>query len=910
MKLKEAWATVSIIIWGIQVRVLPTPNGSGQEEICPVHLILRRSASFTDPWEVDISDLEAVLGLWVWSLKSSEASNDPVPSRRLFSFSESHGERQQPTEDFTLWVCRGRVALEGNTQNFADWESAPKVASSGATLNGVRYFGWQALGFISDPLLLQESSHMPLYIETKETLEKLCAQDIYLSFITAVAAILRDVGGETHIRDPFTEGQMDLTNFNWMPEFTLLNTNLDKMATAFVDSGLGSRQDAYMCIIPPLSMHSKLPRVSEVVQETRNVTAKWRREHKWQLAEKFLNQATFYYKMMESRYTVVAQRDLGELYRAALRSGKSDAIQFGFDGVSSMCKVLFSWEENPNIYYRYRWIATQIATEAGLNKFLNRLDVNIKDNWVRDPPFEGTTFMEAVKDGNLEAALLLIDRNGQDVLERDEGGRDAMSWAAQHNFSELVEALIERNIDPDTEDSDGRTPLSYAAEHGNADLLDLLLAHGASPAGRDSFRRSLLHWASLGGHESVVRRLVSTESVELDFMDKSGGTPLLLAVGCGHSSVVDCLINSHVKVTDEALFRACKFGSIDVVLLLLGSASPGAPSPLDGIKGNDDWTNLMFSTNKGRAGEVRKILKRGSVVNGQIEARIGPMEIAAWRGHEDVMAVLFEEGFTVDATNDRRHTALMLATRNRKARVVDLLLARGADPTRTNEAGETALHIAAEKGDIDIVEMLCSHGVDIDAWNNDYNTPLHIAAVHDSCQAASFLLSKAASLEAQNTKQQTPLHVAALYKAHGVMELLVRAGADLEARDEEDETALHLAVAGSWTSGVELLIGAGSDLEAAGSRGTPLTCVVARKDEEQCKLLRGHGARVDARVPRDFNRTCLHLAAEKNDISLAEWLIGEGADLTARDANNMTVSDLAEALCDPYTFYLFKLLSQ
>jgi hypothetical protein len=43
--------------------------------------------------------------------------------------------------------------------------------------------------------------------------------------------------------------------------YLLLNTQIDKIASAFVNSGLASREEAYMCTIPSLRTLSKLPAV-------------------------------------------------------------------------------------------------------------------------------------------------------------------------------------------------------------------------------------------------------------------------------------------------------------------------------------------------------------------------------------------------------------------------------------------------------------------------------------------------------------------------------------------------------------------------------------------------------------------------------------------------------------------------
>ena len=72
-------------------------------------------------------------------------------------------------------------------------------------------------------------------------------------------------------------------------------------------------------------------------------------------------------------------------------------------------------------------------------------------------------------------------------------------------------------------------------------------------------------------------------------------------------------------------------------------------------------------------------------------------------------------GVTVNLTNDRGDTLLILSAYHRQPGAVDLLLERGADVDRVNDNGQTALGAAAFRQDVAIVEALLDAGADPDA---------------------------------------------------------------------------------------------------------------------------------------------------------------------------------------------------
>lgn len=100
---------------------------------------------------------------------------------------------------------------------------------------------------------------------------------------------------------------------------------------------------------------------------------------------------------------------------------------------------------------------------------------------------------------------------------------------------------------------------------------------------------------------------------------------------------------------------------------------------------------------------------------------ISPLHLAAECNRDDVLEMLIEAGFDVNAQlseertrlyEDRRSTALYFAVINNNTEAARMLLAAGADP---NLDMFRPLMVASRMGCIQIVKLLVEHGADINA---------------------------------------------------------------------------------------------------------------------------------------------------------------------------------------------------
>lgn len=114
---------------------------------------------------------------------------------------------------------------------------------------------------------------------------------------------------------------------------------------------------------------------------------------------------------------------------------------------------------------------------------------------------------------------------------------------------------------------------------------------------------------------------------------------------------------------------------------------------------------------------------------------ISPLHFAAERNRDDVLEILIEAGYDVNAMlsddwsklyEDRRSTALYSAVVNRNIEAAIMLLEAGADP---NLDIFNPLLVAVRKGNIEMVTLLVKHGANVNAMLPTHPTSFPAALV-------------------------------------------------------------------------------------------------------------------------------------------------------------------------------------
>ncbi|CAI0650922.1 unnamed protein product [Colletotrichum noveboracense] len=224
------------------------------DQIAKVVLHLHRGGKESH-WRLEGKEIvEAMLGLWTWSLISESARNHSklnLTRRRIVS-SVKHPEEMGYHKWFRSAAGRPvKHTLKGPNTEFGpstSWlNEEGKLRSATPTPTGnseisegpfYQLFGW----FSGEPLHLSSSSEQSeidvFTLPTTSDLLSLCAQEILGTFVKSILDLVKSIG----------EVEVDGTADN----VCLRSRLASELAEAIEKSGLASRDDALLCVLPPI----------------------------------------------------------------------------------------------------------------------------------------------------------------------------------------------------------------------------------------------------------------------------------------------------------------------------------------------------------------------------------------------------------------------------------------------------------------------------------------------------------------------------------------------------------------------------------------------------------------------------------------------------------------------------------
>jgi len=173
---------------------------------------------------------------------------------------------------------------------------------------------------------------------------------------------------------------------------------------------------------------------------------------------------------------------------------------------------------------------------------------------------------------------------------------------------------------------------------------------------------------------------------------------------------------------------------------------------------------------------------------------------------EKAKQIAKSDQLTINKTNNKGQTALMLAAIRTQEDVVRSILEAGAAPNMMDINGSTALIEAAYKGQPSLVELLLKYEAEIDLSNKNGWTPLFFAIKQNYYPVAKLLLRYGANVNLRSKDGTTPLLLSSMHGNTAIANLLLANGADPNSQNEEGMTPLMYAVLGEHSEIVRTLI--------------------------------------------------------------------------------------------------------
>ncbi|KAH7136361.1 hypothetical protein EDB81DRAFT_725201, partial [Dactylonectria macrodidyma] len=527
-------------------------------------------------WSIDSAQLEAILGLWMWSLLSDERVADKKDPGNIKSRAESveavrivsagtdderWDEKTNIQGEMSLWLGPNAVTSSeailtiDNHDNYGiadlwklrdsgkDWERVqmpgkqPSDQSKSGRLSR-RFCGWnlvhKSLGSgasgstraATTPIQRPDQQVKVQFFPINHSLLDICTQELFIALTSSLAGLLT-IGKATVVE---SAGNVQLDN----PVVTVL-------AKAFVENSMGSHFDALSYIIPAL--RNQLHPDPEVMLSALIKGAEtYRQAAEWERAETLLQWACRHYSQplggdrestpMPASKSLIgsALRATGELYRWSLAQHSDDERKkFGRSGVEWMIKSYRSAGHDPGaseILDFYEAVAQRMKDSP---QDIGGIQENKKQ------------LVQAIRDSRRADALyhlcfVTTGDFGSEYLQ------PALPLAVRNDWSEVVGAILEMKANPNSRDEGGRTAISYCAELGYELYVKALIDQGASLDLSEKDSRSPLFWTAQNGHANIAKLLLNTGNVDANRPGANGRTPLSIAVENRHEVVVRLLL--------------------------------------------------------------------------------------------------------------------------------------------------------------------------------------------------------------------------------------------------------------------------------------------------------------------------------------------------------------------------------
>lgn len=273
----ETWLSADSIVWTFGCRFAQESRELIQDQrpqnIC---VVLRRR---NGRWRVDLDDLEAILGLWTWSIVAineearlshvstamfNNVDMDMESGQRL-AFAVSWQTEAEELERFlALWlpptVTPSSAQKETEILDDDGWRSLEKHNLGYKWLVDAREYESM------NPMAAEHSTPGDYKITipfVTNDLFKQRAQLLYMSFLRQMSSIIEPLYVAEMVE------QVDMSSYRICESsrgsfFRLSNAEIDAMVQIFADSGLGEQDDAFSSIIPVLVAGGKIPSIEQL----------------------------------------------------------------------------------------------------------------------------------------------------------------------------------------------------------------------------------------------------------------------------------------------------------------------------------------------------------------------------------------------------------------------------------------------------------------------------------------------------------------------------------------------------------------------------------------------------------------------------------------------------------------------
>lgn len=218
------------------------------------------------------------------------------------------------------------------------------------------------------------------------------------------------------------------------------------------------------------------------------------------------------------------------------------------------------------------------------------------------------------------------------------------------------------------------------------------------------------------------------------------------------------------------------------------------------------------------------------------------------------------------------------------------------------EPSEIGFYKAAKDGNIKVLSLFTEASVFVNMKDATRKTPVYVAAAAGQAKAVRFFLLCGADINARDENMTSPLMAAIKAKSYETAQILIDANANLKVADDNGYTPLHYAVMYNQIGITQLIATHWCDIDAPDNEGNTPLFYAAAKDMAILQTLINAGADINGLNGK--NRTALHNAVLKNNITNVRLLLDNGVNVNIEDIYGKTPIFYAQKGSDIYKMLL------
>lgn len=288
----------------------------------------------------------------------------------------------------------------------------------------------------------------------------------------------------------------------------------------------------------------------------------------------------------------------------------------------------------------------------------------------------------AVSSGDLESVKLLL--KNQNIIKgiklKNKDNDTLLHLASKGSNVDLIKFLMDQGYDINAMNNSGSKPIHIATREGFIEAVQFYITHGMDINESDIVNRTLLHYAAMTSKPKILKYLIE-HGAFVNVKDDNGMTPLHVAAMYSTADVVTLLIqnNADYIAVDNSNRKPMDMAVNEKVVNILRS------------------TEYLFQAVKNRNfSDVEKHIRSGALLDSKRSESGTVLHYAAWKGHDNIVKLLLENGANPNATCKNQITPLHYAAKFGHSKVVLTLLSKGAIYNALSDNGKTPADLSED----------------------------------------------------------------------------------------------------------------------------------------------------------------------------------------------------------------------